>query len=140
MEKFIWTSDYNLDIEIIDEQHQHFFEIVNKLYDLLEQKKTDRKILILAVEELVNYAFYHLSTEEKYFNQFSYADIGNHMKYHTMFREKANDYAARVKNVDDIVLPDLLLEIADFSKNWLSQHILIADKMYAPLFKEHGLN
>ena len=38
MNKFIWTKEYELGVEIIDTQHKHFFEIVNKIYDTLGNK------------------------------------------------------------------------------------------------------
>jgi hemerythrin-like metal-binding protein len=139
MEKFIWTSEYSLGISIIDEQHQHFFEIMNQIYDLLEKNPNDKESLLKIVKELTDYAFYHLATEEKYFTQFTYSDLENHMKYHTQFRIKTGEYSERIKNGKED-LPKLILEITDFAKNWLTKHILIADKMYAPLFKAHGLN
>jgi hemerythrin len=138
MEKFVWTNDYNLNISIIDEQHQHFFEIVNRVYDLLEKGTNDRDEIIAIINELKDYAFYHLATEEKYFNQFAYADMVNHMKAHTMFRLKAEEYSDRINNENED-LGKLALEIDDFAKTWLSHHIIIADKKYAPFFKEHGL-
>jgi hemerythrin-like metal-binding protein len=138
MEKFVWTPEYSLDIGIIDEQHQHFFGIVNEIYDILEANKSDSAELIKVINELRDYAFYHLSTEEKYFNQFAYSDIANHMEYHMMFREQSDKYFERINSGNED-LPKLALEITDFAKNWLMKHILVADKMYAPLFKEHGI-
>jgi len=138
MKKFVWTNEYSLGISIIDEQHQHFFEIVNQIYDMLEKSKNNKDDLIQIIKELKDYAFFHLATEEKYFNQFAYSDIANHMNAHTMFRVKAGEYSDRINNEKED-LPKLALEITDFAKNWLSMHIIIADKMYAPLFKAKGL-
>jgi hemerythrin len=105
---------------------------------MLEIKKNNSAELVKIIHELKDYAFYHLSTEEKYFNQFAYSDITNHMKYHTLFREQSGAYSERLENNEED-LPKLALEITDFAKNWLTKHILVADKMYAPFFKEHGL-
>lgn len=138
MEKFLWTDEYSLGISIIDEQHQHFFEIVNRIYDLLKKNNENKEEMVSIVKELMDYAFFHLSTEEKYFNQFSYSDISHHMKAHSMFREKSDEYSELVKN-NNTDLSKLLLEIADFSKDWLAHHILISDKAYAPFFQAHGL-
>lgn len=139
MNKFVWTEDYNLGINVIDEQHKHFFDIVNKIYDLLESDKIQDDDVRKVVVELMDYAYFHLSTEEKYFAQFAYSDIANHMKYHTDFRIKSAEYLERI-NAGGEDMPALLLEIDDFSKSWLSHHILVADKLYAPFFKEHGVN
>lgn len=139
MNKFIWTSEYNLGVGIIDEQHQHFFGIVNKVYDLLENKEASHEEVLKIINELTEYALFHLGTEEKYFNQFAYADQENHMKYHNDFRIKSGEYSDRIKNPEEDI-NKLALEITDFAKDWLQHHILVADKMYAHFFQEHGLN
>lgn len=139
MKKFVWTDKYKLGINIIDTQHQHFFEIVNKIYDMLEKKDHSRMDVIEIVDELKDYALYHLATEEKYFNQFAYSDIANHMKYHADFREKTVEYTDRVKNEGED-FSKLALEIADFSVDWLTHHILVADQMYVSFFKAHNIN
>ena len=138
MSKFIWTDEYKLGIGIIDEQHQHFFEIANQIYDTLETKQGEKEKLVLIINELKDYAFYHLATEEKYFNQFAYSDMANHMKYHTMFRVRVGEYIDRIKEAD-VDIAKLAEDVTDFATNWLSNHILSADKMYAPFFKEKGL-
>ena len=138
MNKFVWTKEYELGVGVIDEQHKHFFDIVNKIYGLLEDesiKDTDVRSVVI---ELMDYAYFHLATEEKYFAQFAYSDIANHMKYHTDFRIKSSEYLERI-NAGGADMPALLLEVDDFAKNWLSHHILVADKMYAPFFQAHGL-
>ncbi len=139
MNKFVWTNEYSLGIGIIDEQHQHFFDIVNRIYDMLEKGNNEREEIVKIIAELTEYAYHHLSTEEKYFNQFAYSDIANHMKYHTMFRLQTQEYSDRIKDSKED-LPKLALEVTDFAKTWLMKHILVADKMYAPFFKSHGLN
>jgi hemerythrin len=138
MNKFIWTDEYSLGIEIIDKQHQHFFDIVNRVYDLLEGEVQNREKILEVIIELRDYSFHHLATEEKYFNQFFYSDMANHMQYHTAFRLKSAEYISQINNTKEDTLK-LALEIADLSKSWLTKHILVADKMYAHLFREHGL-
>ena len=139
MEKFIWSKDYSLDIEVIDEQHQQFFKIANEIEDNLGKKEVNRQVLANLIEELVGYAFYHLATEEKYFNQFAYADMTTHMEAHMMFRIKTQEYSDRVKDINED-LTKLAMEITTFAIGWLRIHIMVADKLYAPLFKKHGLN
>jgi len=138
MKKFIWSDEYSLGIGVIDEQHHHFFEIANEINNLLEKKEENREVLVQIINELTSYAFYHLATEEKYFNQFAYSDMANHMKAHTMFRVKVQDYSERIKNEKED-LPKLANEITDFAIGWLKIHIMVADKLYAPFFKEHGI-
>jgi len=137
MNKFIWTDEYSLGINVIDEQHKHFFEIVNIVYDVLDKSNATKEELLKIIDELIKYDYYHLSTEEKYFNQFFYSDMANHMKYHDMFRTQTEEYYNRLEKED---LPKLSLEVTDFAKNWLIHHIMVEDKKYVPYFKEHNIN
>ncbi len=125
-------------IGIIDEQHQHFFEIANQIYDMLDTKQGEKEKLVIIINELKDYAFYHLATEEKYFNQFAYSDMAHHMKYHTMFRIQAGEYMDRIKD-ESVDINKLAQDVTDFATKWLATHILAADKMYAPFFIEKGL-
>lgn len=138
MNKFIWTKEYELGVEVIDDQHKHFFEIVNRIYDTLGNKETNSADIQKIINELTDYALFHLGTEEKYFNQFAYADQINHMKYHNAFRIKSGEYSERIKDPKEDTAK-LALEITDFAKNWLMHHILVADKAYAPFFQANGL-
>ena len=138
--KFVWTKEYELDIKIFDNQHKHFFEIVNRVYDLLGKEGDTREEMKKIIHELVEYGYMHLDTEEKYFKQFNYPDMINHIEHHKMFKERTAEYLNMVENSSINNLADLTLDIADFSKEWLSNHILIEDKMYVPFSKTHDAN
>lgn len=136
--KFIWSENYSVGVKLIDKQHRHFFEIANELYDLIEQKVAQRKTLFSFINELGNYALYHFNTEEEYFRKFNYIDAAPHIKEHNDFRERIQKYISSARDIDTNI-EGLVYEVAGFSINWLSNHILIMDKKYAPLFNEHGL-
>ena len=138
MEKFIWTDDYSVGITLIDEQHQHFFEIANEIFDLIDKKEFEREALFAYVMELGDYALYHLGTEEKFFDEFKYAGAPEHRAAHDAFRATAGKYLddARASTTD---ITELSGKIASFAGNWLKNHILVMDKQYASFFREHGL-
>jgi len=138
MEKFIWTEKYSVGITLIDEQHQHFFEITNEIFDLIDGKSPEREALFAYLEELGDYALYHLGTEEKFFDEFKYEGAPEHRIAHNAFRETVGKYIdeARKNNADIAKLSE---NTASFASGWLKNHILAMDKQYAPFFREHGL-
>ena len=139
MEKFIWEDKYSVGIKIIDEQHQHFFEIANEIFDLLNKKEVSGENIVTGVTNLGNYAFYHLSTEEKYFKEFNYDGAGDHVQVHDLFREKVSAFLDRIMDAKDN--PEAIAdEMAGFSENWLAHHILDTDRKYIQCFKDHGLS
>lgn len=137
--KFIWRDEYGVGVEIIDEQHKHFFELANELFDLSVRDDFSRGNLFAFITELGNYSLYHLGTEEGYFKEFGFEDGGEHLGAHNAFRGKVSDYltVARDEKSD---LKKMAGEIADFSNDWLAHHILLLDKKYEEFFHAHGLS
>jgi hemerythrin len=138
MEKFIWKDEYGVGIPSIDEQHKHFFGIADRMIDLAEQATPVREDLVLVVGELGDYAMYHLKTEEGYFDKFAYEGAPEHVKAHDLYREEIAGYLKMAHNPGSD-LAKLAEEVAAYSINWLSNHILLMDKKYTIFFKEHGI-
>jgi len=136
--KFIWSEEYSVNIQEIDEQHKEFFVIVNDLLEASEDASVTKEMMLMKIGLLGNYAAYHLGTEEDLFSNFKYQDAPEHIKAHDMFREKVKELIskAETENVDQ---KELIGEAADFAGDWLLNHILIMDKKYSKFFNEHGL-
>lgn len=139
MEKFIWKEENSVGIKEIDEQHKRFFEIVNGIIDLVVKEDLAKEEAIKSLQELGDYAFYHLSTEESYFDKFKYQDAPLHINAHNEYRESVSEYF-RKANSPDIDIKKLAEEMAAYSGNWLLAHIVVVDKLYTKFFNEHGLN
>lgn len=138
-EKFIWTPEYGVGVKSIDEQHQHFFEIVNRILDLLEKEDISKEEILKPLGELGDYAFYHLKTEENYFDEFNYPDAPAHRQAHDAYRSQVNDYLGRI-NKEETNFNELAGQMTSFSGSWLFEHILVMDKKYSVFFNKHGLN
>jgi len=138
MKKFIWSDDYSVGVQLIDEQHQHFFEIINNTIELMS-KNYNKEDVFAILGQLGDYAHYHFSTEEEYFAEFKCENVDLHIKIHNQFREKMknNFNLIREKEAD---IKGLAEEISVYCGNWLINHILIMDKEYSSCFKKHGLN
>lgn len=139
MEKFIWTDKYSIGIKEIDEQHKHFFGIANGIIDLTANENIGKEELFNALGELGDYAFYHFSTEESYFDKFNYPEAPLHIDAHNKYREAIVKYLEDIKK-EGADVKKMAEEITSYSSNWLSQHILVMDIKYTKFFKEHGIN
>ena len=138
MTLFTWEEKYSVGIDSIDKQHKHFFEIANRLI-MLEEKKNPTAIDLSAmISELEEYAFYHLQTEEKCFDTLHYPDAPKHVREHNVYREKIAHYIITLAD-PKINIVHLAKDIANYSINWLTNHILFTDKEYSTFFKEHGV-
>jgi len=139
-EQFNWNLQYSVHLEEIDEQHKRFFDLINAVYDLLSEKKIDMDALLIVITHLGDYAFYHFATEEGYFKIFRYKDTDAHTQEHDVFRAKAGEFLERARRLNGEDPRPLVMEMADFAKEWLAHHILLEDKKYMPLFKAKGVH
>ena len=129
-----WGPNFCIGIKEIDDQHKVLVDIINKLYAAFgsnNNKKEIRKNL----KELVDYTVYHFGNEEKYFKEFDYKDTQQHVQQHHKFVEKIKNFANEFENGDATVS----LDIINFLKDWLINHILKIDSRYVSFLKEHGI-
>ncbi|MEK7574514.1 MAG: bacteriohemerythrin [Patescibacteria group bacterium] len=135
--EFVWTDEYSVGIKVIDEQHRQFFGIANSIIRSLGAK-ISRGALLASLGELGDYAFYHLGTEESYFDKFEYKDAPSHVAAHDQYRKKIGEFFDQTKNKKTDI-KKLAGEMASYSSDWLMNHISLVDKKYTVFFKEHGL-
>jgi len=140
MDMITWDDEYNLDIELIDSQHQELCKIINKLGNAMDLDE-DKEILSEIVQELIDYATYHFSVEEEYFKEFDYSEQEEHIGEHKYFL----DYFAKIKqgfeNKDSSITSDakLSMDILKYLVTWFVTHITGIDREYIELFKENGV-
>jgi hemerythrin len=135
MAYFDWSDDMSVKVKEIDGQHRKLVEMVNSLNQAMLAKK-GRDAQKATIDAMVEYAATHFKTEEKYMQQFRYPEFDAHRIEHEKFTEKALELKARADRAGFI----LTLEIVDFLKGWLQNHIMGTDKHYAKCFSEHGLH
>jgi hemerythrin len=130
-----WTDSLSVGIEEIDKQHKRLIELINELHVAMRERRT-RDVLGNIINGLKDYAVIHFSTEEKYFDQYNYLKSGSHKREHMAFINKVIAFKA---GFDKGKLM-LSMEIMDFLKDWLVNHIQKIDMAYASFFHEKGLN
>lgn len=131
---FVWDESYSVGVEEIDKQHQKMLEIINRLYGLLAKFDVAGE-LSGVINEIMEYADYHFSTEEKYFKDFNYEETEEHIRLHNEYRKKVNDFFSDYKKGSLALSFDVL----DYLEDWWLGHIHNIDKRYTQCFHEHGL-
>lgn len=136
-----WNETIALEIVEIDAQHQKLVEILNKFFSALTRAE-GFQVLSDVLAELADYGVYHFQTEEKYFAEFDFEFAAEHKIQHQRFIEIVQEMqsalqSGKIKREGSDKI--LSVELWEFLKEWLINHIKIEDQKYRELFKENGL-
>jgi hemerythrin len=131
---FHWNEQYSINVKSMDEQHKKLIDIINDYYECIVQKKT-KEGTIIAIKELVDYTKTHFSQEEALLKKHAYPGFEDHKPLHTMFIDKIEDIQHRFEQGRMV----LSLEITNFLKDWLINHIQKTDKQYAIYLNGKGI-
>jgi len=129
MEKICWKDEYSVGVEKIDHQHQHLFEIINKLIER-PVSSDDSELVSDILTEMINYAREHFSTEEMLMRQYGYPAIELHEKEHDYFINTTAELAISFMDNRNTTGD----EITEFLIIWLTNHILKTDMKFKPFF------
>ena len=135
MSLITWSDDLSVKVSQIDEQHRKLVDLINELHGAMKERKAN-EVLGGVIEDLVNYALEHFRTEEKYFDEFGYLKATQHKKEHKDFAAKVAAFKSDFDNGKMM----LSMEIMEFLKDWLLNHIKKTDMEYSGFFIEKGLN
>ncbi|MEW5774845.1 MAG: bacteriohemerythrin, partial [Thermodesulfobacteriota bacterium] len=134
-EAFIaWTPALSVGIASIDEQHKVLVGLVNELHAAMRQRRGNA-VLSGVLDRLKDYTVKHFKYEEKLFEQHRYPEADAHAQIHSKLVEQVLDFAEELGSGRATVSMDLLR----FLKKWLTEHIMGADKKYAPHLTARGV-
>lgn len=125
---FEMKKEYYTGIQQIDEEHKELFRIAQSAYDIFKDDFIPDKFdhIVSIINELKDYAEYHFANEEAYMKKIGYKKLFSQIIDHEQFMEKVNsidfDHADKQQT-------EMLLDILTFVGDWLTEHILVKDKL-----------
>jgi hemerythrin len=127
---FMWSDEYRIDIEVIDNQHKELVDLFHRLCLALEQ--ADKEINLDGLfMELARYANYHFQTEESFFKMYKYPATDAHIEEHRNFVQELlllyHDSKGNHK-----MLP---AQIHGFLQNWLKNHVFGIDQDFGKFLR-----
>jgi hemerythrin-like metal-binding protein len=134
MAVFEWKDNYSVGVKHIDEQHKKLIEMINNLLQamIMGQGKSSIERII---ESMADYTVSHFKTEEDLFDKYEYPETDTHKSKHEDFVKKVIEFKAKYEKGEQ----RLTVEVFEFLKDWLIQHIVGMDKNYGPFLNSKGI-
>lgn len=130
----VWKDEYSVGIESIDNDHKKLLSLINNLQTsalYYTGEEFDRQ----ALKELLNYTEYHFKREEKLMEENGYPDFAAHKAQHQKMTEKIKEMVTTYEQDDE----QTILELAQFLRNWLVNHINGSDQEYSGFLIKKGV-
>ena len=134
MALFEWKDSYSVGLDSIDKQHKMLVDSLNELHEaMLNGEAND--VIAGILKGLSDYIGIHFSYEESLMKKHTYMGYEEHKQIHNEFVEKVNKFN------QDFTKGKLMLslEVMNFLKNWLKNHIMGKDKEYGPFLASRGV-
>ena len=135
---FKWKETFEVNIKMIDEQHQELFRLGTELYLLVSDKsEIDRyDEIIRVINNLADYAVEHFEYEEGLMKDNDYAGFPEHKIQH-------DNFVAKIMSIktDDVDMNQkkIGMDLIVFIANWIENHILVTDMKYKEYLNERGI-
>ena len=129
-----WKDTLSVKIPEFDEAHKKLFNLINDLHSAMKQGK-GKDIVAPILAELKNYTHQHFSQEEAFLEKHNYVELVPHQEAHKKFMEKVAGLEKDLEGGKFTVVIDLL----DFLKDWLTEHIQVIDLKYSILLAGKNL-
>ena len=131
---FEWKSEYAVGIGSIDAQHQNLFAIARELYAAMSAGQ-GKAALARILDRLVQYTAVHFAHEERLLRLNDYPDFAVHKAQHDGLTQRVLKFQADF----EAGLVSMTVQLLQFLKDWLENHIKVSDFAYAPCLKQQAV-
>ena len=130
-----WQMEFNIGIEVIDDQHKRIVEYINELEEILSDPFHTREQVGDVLNNIIDYTQSHFAFEESLLAQANYPYMSPHKSVHEAFISKIEKYRQQFLAGTAIEkdLHKMLLK-------WLINHIQHDDADYVASVKESMVN
>ena len=134
MSLFVWNETYSVKVSQMDSEHQKLFDIINSLYDGMKAGK-GKDALGPVINQLITYTERHFASEEAMLRRANYDRLDYQISQHRAFVERVRKFSADSASG----AAGLSIEVLDFLKDWLANHIKGTDRQYSAALNAQGV-
>ena len=120
-----WSKQYQIGNDLIDNEHEELFRLINAFHDHWLEKR-ERQTIIPLLNQLVVYAQMHFRHEELIMQGAEYPKLAEHQKIHESMVESIFKLQQSFEDKNTHFEMDTM----KFIKSWLVGHILENDYLF----------
>jgi hemerythrin-like metal-binding protein len=129
-----WMDDFSVNIKEIDNQHRQLIEIVNQLHRAMREGKSSQMINDI-INRLIDYTQYHFETEERLMEAYNFPGYVHHKAEHAKLTRQVQEFQRQYRQNP----MGLSVQLLNFLKSWVADHILQTDKQYTRFLNNQGV-
>lgn len=121
----VWSSEFEVGVELIDRQHRELIDRINKLLAGIREGR-GREEAVGLMRFLQEYVVEHFSAEEAFMRRNRYADYVEHKQLHDTFIADFKQLLATLESSG--IDSELIVNVNQKVINWVVAHIFMMDK------------
>lgn len=129
-----WNDNLSVNIKEVDSEHKKLIGMINELHSAMGAGK-GKDALGKVLAGLVEYTKTHFSYEENLMQKHNYPGYVSHRGLHDALVKKVLDLQSNFQAGKSLVT----VEVMNFLKDWLTNHIQNTDRKYGPFLNGKGV-
>ena len=130
-----WDEKLSVGVRSIDDQHNKLVTLLNQLHDGMMAGK-GKEVVGPVLMGLIDYTATHFKHEEDLFTRTGYPETEAHKREHAELVRRVLQIQQTYEEKGPSVLT---IQVMNFLKDWLTHHILGADRAYSAHLIAHGI-
>lgn len=131
---FDWSGNFSVGVGSVDGQHQNLFALCRELHDAMVAGQ-GKAALSRILDRLVQYTVVHFAHEERLMRLHDYPGLAEHKAQHEALTKRVLQFQQEFESGRAAITVQLL----QFLRNWLQQHIQGSDQKLAPYLKQRAV-
>ncbi len=121
MELLKWNRGLNIGIDVIDKQHQHIGDCINRLQQAIEE--SNRGAIEVSFKEIIDYTITHFGFEEELQIKAGYEFCTAHKRAHLLFIKRIGVFKTQFDASVDEESIEIGQEVLLMLRRWIINHI-----------------
>ncbi|ESQ13934.1 MAG: hemerythrin family protein [Thiohalocapsa sp. PB-PSB1] len=127
-EPLIWRDDWQLKIDLLDDEHREMVRLINCLFD-----EAATNPLIERLDALIDHLRQHFHAEEAFLREIDYPDVESHCREHSMQMAEFVDLQRSIRRSQVAVLNAVDRQSI---RHWFFNHVISQDQRFGQFYRD----